>query len=156
MSVLISSRVWHALLVFFTILLLFGAQLQELWVPKEGDIVFDILFTVALGVFAFDMLFRCYTEPQYFEFNLCGKTFGEAPAAWGSCRLGSFMFFCDLLSTVTLLYDISYINRALVATETIDIELNGFGLPVRCLGRTFLLVDEIIGHLLVRIHGEIV
>jgi hypothetical protein len=130
-SILISSRTWHVLLIFFTILLLFGSQFQELWVPKEGDIVFDILFTVALGVFALDMLFRCYTEPQYFELNLCGKSFGEAPAAWGSCRLGSFMFWCDLVSSLTLLWDISYVNKILFDEETIDIQLDGFGLPVR-------------------------
>jgi hypothetical protein len=129
-SMLISSRTWHVMLVFFTILLLFGSQFQELLVPKEGDIVFDILFTVALGVFAFDMLFRCYTEPQYFELNICGKSFGEAPAAWGSCRLGSFMFWCDLVSSLTLLWDISYVNKFLFDEATIDIQLDGFGMPV--------------------------
>lgn len=131
MTILITSRIWQVLLVFFTILLLFGAQFQELWVPKEGDLVFDILFTVALAVFALDIVFRIYTEPQYFEFFLCGRTPGDSPVAWGSCRLGSFMFWCDLLSSATLLYDISYINTSFFDTETIGIKLDKFGLPVR-------------------------
>ena len=74
---------------------------------------------------------RCYTEPQYFEFNLCGKTAGDAPAAWGAFRLGSFMFWCDLISSATLLYDISFINTFYFAIETINMELDQFGLPVR-------------------------
>ena len=120
------------MLVFFTILLLFGAQIQELWAPKEGDIFFDVLYTVALGAFALDIFFRCYTEPQYFEFNVCGKTTGDAPAAaWGSCRLGSFMFWCDLLSSATLLFNISFVNASAFQAETIDIELDRYGLPVR-------------------------
>jgi hypothetical protein len=127
-SIVIHSRLWHILLVFFTFLLLFGAQIQELWIPKEGDMVFDILFTIALFVFAVDLVVRCYIEPQYFEFNLCGKSQGEN---WGSCRLGSFMFWCDLVSSATLLYDISYINPRLWDTVVIEVELDNFGLPVR-------------------------
>jgi len=130
-TVLLSTRIWQILLVFFTILLLFGAQFQELCVPKGGDVVFDVLFTMALVVFALDIIFRMYTEPQYFEFNLCGKTLGDTPVAWGSFRLGSFMFWCDLISSLTLLYDISYINKSLFNIVTIDIELDHFGLPVR-------------------------
>ena len=119
------------MLVFFTILLLFGAQFQKLWAPKEVDIVFDVLYTVALGAFALDIIFRCYTEPQYFEFNLCAKTTGDPPAAWGSCRLGSFMFWCDLLSSATLLFNISFVNASAFEVETIAIELDRYGLPVR-------------------------
>lgn len=130
LSSLITSKIWQILLVFFTILLLFGGQFQELWVPKEWDTVFNVLFTVALGFFALEIIIRCYTEPQYFEFNLCGKTGGDAPAAWGSCRLGSFMFWCDLLSSSTLLFDISFVNTRLFDVETIDIDLDLFGLPI--------------------------
>lgn len=123
-----ASRFWQFSLVFFTMLLLFGSQLQELWVPKEGDFYFDILFTIALGVFVIDMLIRCYVEPNYFGFNLRKPT--DASAAWGSCRLGSFMFWCDMISTATLLYDISFINRPLFDEETIEIELDPWGMPV--------------------------
>lgn len=132
LSALITSKLWHGLLVFFTIVLLFGCQIQELWVPKEWDTAVDVLFTVALGFFALDIIIRCYTEPQYFEFHLCGKTvLGDAPGAWGSCRLGSFMFWCDLLSSSTLLFDISYVNARHFDAATIDIDLDRFGLPVR-------------------------
>lgn len=131
LSALITSRVWQIMLFFFTILLLFGPEFQELWAPKDADIVFDVLYSVALGAFALDIIIRCYTEPQYFEFNLCGKTTGDALAAWGSCRLGSFMFWCDLLSSATLLFNISFVNATAFQMKTIGIELDRFGLPVR-------------------------
>ena len=130
MEYCLSSRIWRSVLVFFTTLLLFGSQIQEMWTPKEADIVFDILFSVALGVFLLDMLVRTYVEPQYFGFNLFGNKISDAPAAWGSCRLGSFMFWCDLISTLTLLYDISFINRSNFEMLEIEIELNSFGMPV--------------------------
>ncbi len=119
------------MLVFCTILLLFGSEIQELWFPKQADIIFNVLYVVALCVFVGDIMVRCYTEPQYFEFNLCAKTVGDAPAAWGAFRLGSFMFWCDLISSATLLYDISFINTFYFAIETINMELDQFGLPVR-------------------------
>ena len=36
LSGLITSRTWHAILVFCTILLLFGSEIQELWFPKAS------------------------------------------------------------------------------------------------------------------------
>lgn len=127
MTSIISSRFWNMVLVFFTILLLFGEQFQELFIPKEGDIVFDVLFTIALAVFFIDIILRCYVEPQFFGY--CGKDSNEN-STWGSFQLGSFMFWCDLISSATLLYDISYINRSLFQINTIDIVLNSLGLPV--------------------------
>jgi hypothetical protein len=130
MAHLISSRFWHFGLVFFTFLLLFGAQIQALFIPKEGDIAFDVLFTVALVVFVVDIFVRSLVEPQYFGFNLSGRN-GDGQSAWGACRLCSFMFWCDLISTASLLYDISFINRRIFDVVTIDIEIEEYGLPVR-------------------------
>jgi class 3 adenylate cyclase len=130
MAHLISTRFWHLGLVFFTFLLLFGVQIQALFIPKEGDIAFDVLFTIALVVFVVDIFVRAWVEPQYFGFNFSGRN-EEGPSAWGACRLCSFMFWCDLISTASLLYDISYINQRIFDVVTIDIEIEEYGLPVR-------------------------
>ena len=130
MTRLINSRFWQVGLVIFTFVLLFGAQLQGLFIPKEGDIAFTILVTIALVVFLLDIIIRCYVEPQYFGFNFSGGN-AEGHSAWGAFRLCSFMFWCDLFSTATLLYDISYINKGLIDMMTIEIEIDAFGLPVR-------------------------
>lgn len=129
MARLISSRFWNVGLIFFTFVLLFGAQIQRLFIPKEGDFAITVLFTIALVVFSLDIIIRCYVEPMYFGINFSGGN-AEGPSAWGACRLCSFMFWCDLFSTVSLLYDISYINESIIDMMTIEIEIDAFGLPV--------------------------
>jgi len=129
LSVFINSRIWKCFLIFFTLLLLFGAQLQDLWFPKSADLVFDIFFSIALFVFGLDIIFRCMIEPQYFQFqlNCCGKT--RSPFNRSSCcTLPSMLFWCDFLSTSTLLYDLSFISigpRFLM--KTIDITVSDIG-----------------------------
>jgi hypothetical protein len=131
MNRLITSRLWHLSSFFFTVLLLFGEQVQELWIPKGGDIVFDILFTVAFVFFIIEILLRLYVEPRYFSLDLCGnKGLYSVPTGWCRCRIGSFMFWCDTVSTFTLLYGISYINKRRFAVSTIDIGLDQYGFPV--------------------------
>jgi hypothetical protein len=48
----------------------------------------------------------------------------------GSLSVGSFLFWCDVLSTLTLLTDISFINRANFAEQHMVITLGASGLPV--------------------------
>lgn len=122
---LMASKIYKIFTAFYTIVLLFGAQFQELWIPKEGDIVCDILYCCTLAFFVSDIIMRLYIESNYFVFQRCGRK-----GAWGQCHLGSFLFWCDLLSTSTLLYDISFINQELREMEFIPLEVNSFGLPV--------------------------
>lgn len=143
MSRVINSKIWHAGLLFFTVVLLFGAQVQELWVPKGGDVVFDVLFSVDFVYLFTDICMRCWVESSYFDFQICRK--GDSSSSWGNCRLGSFMFWCDLISTCLLLWDISYINQRLYDASTIDLELDRTGRPVsaiasvsRCCAKEFL------------------
>jgi hypothetical protein len=49
----------------------------------------------------------------------------------GSLSVGSFLFWCDVLSTLTLLTDISFINRANFSEQHLVITLGAYGLPVR-------------------------
>jgi hypothetical protein len=119
----IRSRVWKALSIFFSVFLLFGSQIQHLCVPPGIDIVFDILDMITFCFFLVDMGFRTLAEPNYFHFHLCGTTRGSG--AFGAfettptttttkdssaCEFGSFVFWCDLVSTGVLLYDVSCIN----------------------------------------------
>lgn len=123
----IYSKTWKVLLSFFTLLLLFGSQIQHLAVPKRGDIAFDVLFTLGLAFFIIDLCIRCRIEPNYFMFYICGRGIGDAP---GKLICGSFMFWCDLVSTLAFLYDISYVNTRHSDMITVDIMLNQFGQPV--------------------------
>jgi hypothetical protein len=127
-SFIVSSKTWQVFTIFFTTLLLFGIQLQQLWIPKKADIVCDFLYIIALAFFVFDIILRSYAEPQYFEVNCFGKS---AQGVLGNFQLGSFMFWCDILSSATLLYNISLINKMVFNIELIQIELDSFGFPVR-------------------------
>jgi hypothetical protein len=48
----------------------------------------------------------------------------------GSLSVGSFLFWCDVLSTLTLLTDISFVNRANFSEQHLVITLGAYGLPV--------------------------
>jgi hypothetical protein len=43
---------------------------------------------------------------------------------------GSFLFWCDLLSTLALLYDITWVNTILFREAVINIVLDQFGIPI--------------------------
>lgn len=130
LSTIIESSIWRVIIVFNTILLLFGSEIQELWIPPAGDVAMDVLYCLALAVFAMDMFMRCYLEPKYVTVPRCRKKESAQNSAWGRCQLGSFLFWCDLVSTMTLLYNISFIYPPGSAIETIDIKLNVIGIPV--------------------------
>jgi hypothetical protein len=45
-------------------------------------------------------------------------------------RLGSFLFWCDFISTMTLLSEIAFINKRAFESVTVMIQLDQFGMPV--------------------------
>lgn len=130
LSVIIGSPLWRVIILFNSFLLLFGSEVQELWIPPEGDLTMDILYCLGLAVFSMDMIMRCYLEPKYVQVPGCRNKENAQNSAWGRCQLGSFLFWCDLVSTLTFLYSISFINSGAYAIQTIDISLNEIGIPV--------------------------
>ena len=129
LSNIIGSRLWRVTIAFNTFLLLFGSEVQEIWIPPAGDTAMDVLYCIALAVFTMDMVMRCYLEPKYMNVPRCRAKESAQSKAWGRCQMGSFLFWCDLLSTLTLLYNVSFINTELNDMLTYDIELNQIGLP---------------------------
>ena len=129
---LLGSVAWKTLIIFFTILLLFGSPIQFLFVPKGGDLAFNILYLMALGVFTFDMVLNLIVDPEYFGFDYCKPNRGlipQQPTFW-TCGIGSFYFWCDVVSTLALCFDISYINGREYAMMEINLQLNEYGVPV--------------------------
>ena len=138
-SRLIHSLYWKIVMILFTVILLFGSPVQT-FLPKEVDIYFDIMYIVALGVFAFDMLIHLITDPDYFGFHppallLCllgmkrkpqhggGRT-GSSGSGSDKLGIGSFKFWCDIISTGMLFYDIQYTNARNYEEEYWHIDLN--------------------------------
>jgi class 3 adenylate cyclase len=136
---IIQSRSWKFILIVFTLLLLFGPQIRDMFIDKAGDTAMDIIFMTALVFFTLDILIRIDVEPNYFSFDLfCRRQRPQASSdlasGWmgcGSYGLGSFLFWCDVVSTLTLLHEISFINRDRFDEIQINITLDSFGVPVR-------------------------
>lgn len=123
------SRFWKTLMIIFSLYLLFGSQIQHLWITPDGDVLFDIMSFVTLGFFIADMIIRIIVEPKYFNFQLTTPSnIVEPSKEW---LVGSFMFLCDLASTTAALWEISYINRRHFEFQEVNIELNESGVPVR-------------------------
>lgn len=138
------STAWKVLYIFFSLFLLFGPPIQALTVDRAGDIVFEVLRNMMLVFFVSDMVLKCLTEKEYFE-CACGhgKEANGATAAAATvgaegkdlgivscCSFGSFLFWCDLISTFAILFDLSYINPNQIGVREIDIGVRN-GRPVR-------------------------
>jgi len=150
----ITSSIWRYALVFFTVVLLFGQPVQDLWCPKESDVAFDAIYVAAFTVLAADVIMRSVVSPEYFLLQVGGKDLrhdallnrvlrprlstGGSGDNWGGLlkccsgyRLGSFMFWCDVVSTCSLLYDIAFINTSKASLINIIINVGSDGIPVR-------------------------
>ena len=147
--VIMTSPVWRLVVCLCILLLLFGAQVQNLWCDPSYDTMFDILYTIAFGVFLIDISMRILVVPGYIGFkyktlmNLLRSLFCTRPFQqkkndsrrnyydhgdrWSNIHIGSFLFWCDVVSALSILYEISYINKMQTRIRTADIELDAFG-----------------------------
>ena len=133
---ILRSRLWKFLMCFFYGFLLFGSQIHHIWAPGQTK-TYNILAFVTLGFCIADMLLRILVEPEYFQFGIAscgghmfGQTNGAANDNHHTCSFGSFLFWCDLLSTSMILYDISWINDQHFELKTITLQLDDHGFPV--------------------------
>ena len=131
---IIYNYAWYIVIWFMTFILLFGSAIQDLWVPKSADVAFDVLYTASLVILILDMIFHLFADPDYFVFTIFScfqksKRRETQPKLW-TFGVGSFMFWCDLISMMALIYDISYINRREFETTVTHLELDDFGVPV--------------------------
>ena len=157
---LINTRVWNGLTIFFTVVLLFGTQIQDLWCPKSSDLAFDVLFTCSFVFLIVDVLLRSVADPSYFLFTVGKRDFrssdgepaytrSDALCGLHNCfQIGSFMFWCDLLSTLSLLWDISYIGGLRNSMILVGIGIDVLGVPVSFLSALVVAPKRFFPHLL--------
>lgn len=112
------------------VLQLFGSSIQFIFFPKEADVIFDILYTIAFSVFVIDTIMNVIVKPAYFSVNICSDPPPQDGQGSKPFGIGSFMFWCDIVSSAAILYDISYINEKSFESPTIDIQLDAYGIPV--------------------------
>lgn len=146
-------KVWKALLLGGTLILLFGAQLRELYIPKSGDVAVDVVFMTVFCFFWVDIIIRMDCEINYFHlylFSSWGYSSGilgsttttnnsetlEPDPTFGHCcgrpfHIGSFLFWCDVVSDLALLREIAFVDPGRMFDEArIEIYLNDYGMPL--------------------------
>lgn len=125
---MLSSSIWRAWLVIGNFILLFGNPIQMLVLPAAADPAADVLYTLVFGTFMVDMVFRSLVVAGYFSLS-SGHIYNPSKncliyaGQWlGSIRFPSFLFMCDLFSTLTLLADISFTNPASFRLQEVEID----------------------------------
>ena len=143
---ILNNRLWKASLILFTFFLLFGAQIR-VFLPKQVDTAFDVIFMLGFVFFSVDILLRMDAERNYFHLYLCGcVSYSSGPKTAepsdittlpvGCCgrkrqpfHVGSFLFFCDVVSTFVFLREISFLFPQNFEEEQVYIGLGKYGLP---------------------------
>lgn len=136
----IRSGLWKVMMTVFYIFVLFGSQIVRLWAPHDV-VIYNILALVTFSFCLLDIALRIISEPSYFRFGVSFGGFSnslnrlgfnglESTNKTSSCALGSFLFWCDLISTGIILYDISWVNPERYRQQSIDILLDSGGFPV--------------------------
>ncbi|KAG7368756.1 adenylate cyclase [Nitzschia inconspicua] len=138
-EIIVNSVFWKFLIITLTLLLLFGSPIQFWAVSKEVDVVFDALYIFGFVFFMIDIVLNSYADPRYLECNpfhrkmrrshKATNTDGYYAHSW-SCGVGSFNFWCDLISSIGFLYDVSFINQAEFFMHSMYIELDRTGVPI--------------------------
>lgn len=147
---ILNLHLWKALMICFTTILLFGAQIRDLFVPKNGDLAVDVVFLVVFCFFWIDTILRMDCESNYFHLYLLsflGYSSGprisksnseplEIHPSVGYCfgrpfHIGSFLFWCDVVSNLALLREITLVDPEGMFDEArIHINLDDFGMPL--------------------------
>ena len=142
---IIRSTPWKVLMTAFHIFILFGSQICHLWAPQDA-LIYDILALFTFSFCLLDIALRIIAEPSYFQFgisfdgvsnrlNRLGFNGGEGTNKASVGAFGSFLFWCDIVSTGVILYDVSVINAPRYNTPNIEILLDAGGAPVRQMDR---------------------
>lgn len=98
--------------------------------------MYNILAFVAFGFCVMEIMLRIIAEPDYFHFGIAscqGNRFGHVSVGndnHTTCSFGSFLFWCDLISTGMILFDISWINKQRFELNVVEIELDEYGYAV--------------------------
>lgn len=133
---IIGSSVWKGTSAFSVFVMLFGAPIQDLFLPMSWDVAVDVVFTIAFVTLIIDILILCIVDKAYFACDRVGSSLTpQETCKWCNLHAASFMFWCDLVGTLSFIYDIPWMNpekkRLMLAHLTLK-----DGVPVR----NFLIV----------------
>jgi len=127
-----NNFLWKSLIIMSTILLLIGPPVQ-MFISYTANNTMDILYLLGFIIFVMDMIFYCYLDPRYFPCGPCHIINREVRRSYLQNSLGSFSFWCDFLSTICFLFEISFLGlnfRRVWKPEIIQLQNLGFPVSV--------------------------
>ncbi len=129
MKNIINHTAWKIIILIMTLILLFGPPLK-LFFPKGADLYFDIILTITLVVLVADILMMFYAVPMYFVFSpsMKARNDDEIGCLCFAFQVGSFQFWFDFISVVSLMYDISFFNKNLNKILLLEFYVNNQGI----------------------------
>ena len=89
----LDSVLFQTIITTFIMYALFGTDFKFYFFSKSQDFVFDILTFWSLGIFSLEIILSMITKKDY---------------------LFSFFFWLDVMSTMTLILDLSWVNEAIL------------------------------------------
>ena len=95
-SKLMSSWPVTIFMTIITVYALFGDDVKLAFFPKSADETFNLITSIALGVFIIEITINALTQDDYFN---------------------SFYFWLDVISTLSLVTDITWIWNAMIGQD---------------------------------------
>mmetsp|Transcript_28098 Transcript_28098/g.24827 ORF Transcript_28098/g.24827 Transcript_28098/m.24827 type:complete len:179 (+) Transcript_28098:159-695(+) len=95
MDSIVEHWITVTIMSIMTVYALFGDDIRSLVPDKDSDVTFYIITTVALALFALELILSSLAKPGYFL---------------------NFFFWLDFISTVSLIFDIGWISEAIFGT----------------------------------------
>jgi hypothetical protein len=96
-KVIVDSNSFISFMTLLTIIALFSNDIQVAWLPPYVDDAFDILQTLLLFFFTLEILLTSIASREY---------------------IGTFFFWLDVIATVSLIQDISFIFQPILNAGT--------------------------------------
>ncbi len=142
---LVKSKFWKIMIGCFTAIMIFGGPMENFF-PVTATSYFSIIFSITFAVLIVDIVLMCYTTPMYFVFRpsmKLKKRSDEVGCLCFSFQIGSFLFWFDVISVISLLFQMPNIVQANAITRVM-IHVSSLGVPINMESSNSLSIDATI------------
>ncbi len=110
----LKSNIWKFVVYFFTFVLLFGGSIQFFFAgqSQSANVYFDAIYIITMVLLLTDIVLMVFIESAYF----CLKFEKH------DIQIGSFKFWFDLLSVLSLIFNLSAVGMIGKSNKTMNLE----------------------------------
>jgi len=114
---IVHNTIWRSIVLICELILLFGFETRDLLCPAESDVAFDVIFMLTFVLLIVDIILMSIALPGYFDYGFSDKDHFRI-------TFGSWPFWLDFLSALTVLNEITFINSMRVRSEEFNIMIS--------------------------------